>query len=82
MKRLGRNRLREGSGQSEGAGQDGEAMYEGLTDFNADELREFLEADVLDVRADPGFKERLRRALWELLQKRAANEKIDPDEGH
>jgi hypothetical protein len=33
-----------------------------------DELREFLEGDVLDVGADPKFKEELRRKLWDLVQ--------------
>ncbi len=42
-----------------------------LTDFTIDELREFLEADLLDVAVDPEFKERLRRQLWELVQEHA-----------
>jgi hypothetical protein len=42
-----------------------------LTDFSIDELREFLEADLLDVKVDPEFKERLRRQLWELVQQHA-----------
>lgn len=33
-----------------------------------DELREFLEADDLDVQADPFFKESLRRKLWDLVR--------------
>ncbi len=44
------------------------AVDEGLMDFTLDELREFLEADLVDVRADPVFKERLRRRLWEMVQ--------------
>jgi hypothetical protein len=32
-----------------------------------DELREFLEADCVDVDADPLFRERLRRKLWSVL---------------
>jgi len=35
-----------------------------------DELREFLEADGLEGRADPLFRERLRRRLWALLLER------------
>lgn len=35
-----------------------------------DELREFLEADYAGVDADPEFKERLRRELWELVRAR------------
>ena len=38
-------------------------MDDALVEVTADELREFLEADALDVRADPTFKERLRRQL-------------------
>lgn len=34
------------------------------------ELRDFLEADEEAELADPAFKERLRRELWGLLQKR------------
>lgn len=34
------------------------------------ELREFLAADLLDVEADPVFKERLRRKLWRLVRAR------------
>ena len=44
------------------------AVNEGFMDFTLDELREFLEADLIDVRADPVFKERLRRRLWEMVQ--------------
>lgn len=32
-----------------------------------EELREFLEADMVDVDADPLFRERLRRKLWATL---------------
>jgi hypothetical protein len=40
--------------------------------FTMDELREFLEADLIDVRADPEFKERLRRRLWDLVLARSS----------
>jgi len=40
-------------------------------DFTLDELREFLEADLVEVRADPEFKERLRRRLWDLVRDRS-----------
>lgn len=43
-------------------------LDEEMTDISIEDLREFLEADHLDVRADPGFKERLRRKLWDLVQ--------------
>jgi len=42
-----------------------------LTDFSIDELREFLEADLVDVKVDPEFKERLRKQLWDLVQDHA-----------
>lgn len=55
-----------------------EEMDEGAIDFTMDELREFLEGDHLDVRADPEFKERLRRKLWDMVRARAGR---DPSEG-
>jgi hypothetical protein len=39
-------------------------------EFSDDELQEFLEGDNLDVKADPAFKERLRRKLWEIVRSR------------
>jgi hypothetical protein len=50
-----------------GSEDDGMAMDK----FTMDELREFLEADLVGVRADPEFKEKLRRRLWEMVQARA-----------
>lgn len=47
-----------------------ENMDEGAMEFSMDELQEFLEGDRLDVRADPEFKERLRRKLWDLVLQR------------
>lgn len=46
-------------------------MEDGAMDFTMEELQEFLEGDRLDVRADPGFKERLRRRLWRMVRARA-----------
>ena len=46
-------------------------MEDMLSDFSIDELREFLEADLVDVKVDPEFKERLRQQLWNLVQDRA-----------
>ena len=54
-----------------GGDRERESMDEGAVEFSMDELREFLEGDRLDVRADPEFKERLRRKLWDLVLKRA-----------
>lgn len=45
-------------------------MEDGAMEFSMEELREFLEGDLLDARADPEFKERLRRKLWDLVQAR------------
>ena len=39
-------------------------------DFDPDELREFLGADLVDVPVDPRFKERLRRKLWKMVRLR------------
>ncbi len=53
-------------------------MDDGAMEFSLDELREFLEGDRLDVRADPEFKERLRRRLWDLVKARARRDREDP----
>lgn len=42
-----------------------------ISNFSVDELREFLEADLIDVPIDPEFKERLREQLWNLVQRRS-----------
>jgi hypothetical protein len=43
---------------------------ENSTEIAADELREFLEADLLGARVDPEFKEELRQTLWDFVQAR------------
>jgi len=53
------------SGKPEGPSMDDASM-----DFTMDELREFLEPATGGVRADPKFKERLRRKLWEIVRLR------------
>ncbi len=40
-------------------------------DIAMDEIREFLEADEIDVKADPVFKAELRQKLWDLVQSKA-----------
>ncbi len=56
-------------GQTHGsAGSRDEVMDETANEFTLDELREFLEADFVDVHADPAFKEQLRSKLWKLIQ--------------
>ena len=53
-------------------GLDEDVLDERDLDFHPDELREFLEADLVDVPADPDFKERLRRKLWDLVRQRTS----------
>jgi len=53
-----------------GADREYEMLNDAAVEVTADELREFLEADSLGVRADPVFKERLRRRLWDLVRAR------------
>ena len=52
-------------------------MDETSMEFTMDELKEFLEGDSLDVGADPEFKERLRRKLWEMMRTRLRESKGD-----
>lgn len=51
-------------------------------DFTAEELEEFLAADGLEVRADPVFRERLRRKLWNLVRSRFGGASGDDDSKH
>lgn len=55
-------------------------MNEGAMEFTPEELREFLEGDRLDVRADPEFKERLRRTLWEMVRARQRRRSCNEDD--
>jgi hypothetical protein len=43
---------------------------EGAFEYSMDELREFLEADLVDVPVDLEFKESLRKKLWDLVRVR------------
>ncbi len=43
-------------------------------DTAVDEIREFLEADGLDVKADPAFKKELRETLWDLVRSKARHD--------
>ena len=49
-----------------GSAPEGVASEEAL-EVRAEELHEFLTADLSGVTADPEFKERLRAKLWEML---------------
>ncbi len=55
------------------------AIDEGAMDFTIEELREFLEGDLSDLPVDPGFKERLRRKLWDMVIGRRPPAKPDPE---
>ena len=55
-------------------------MNEGAMEFTAEELREFLDGDLLEVRADPEFKERLRRTLWDMVRARRKQRRSDEDD--
>jgi hypothetical protein len=46
-------------------------IEEAIGDWTEEELREFLQGDLLDVPVDPKFKERLKRKLWDLVQEQA-----------
>jgi hypothetical protein len=56
------------------------AMNEDAMEFTREELREFLEGDMLGVRADPEFKERLRRMLWEMVRARRPQRRYDEND--
>lgn len=78
---MGRDKPLDGrrvDGASE-AEQDLIMIDDAMMDFTIEELREFLQADLLDVPVDPRFKERLKRRLWELVQAQAGPAK--PEEG-
>ena len=47
---------------------DGQDLAENPMDFDPDELREFLAADMMEVPVAPGFKEQLRRKLWLMVK--------------
>jgi hypothetical protein len=63
------------------ADREDEMMDDAIVEVTADELREFLEADALGVRADPVFKERLRRELWKIVRSRPRTEPSGSDDG-
>ena len=53
---------------------DWQAIFESPADFDPDELREFLAADIMEVPYDPAFKEELREKLWSLIRGRDEDE--------
>ncbi len=48
--------------------REAQGMEDVSNEVTMEELQEFLEGDRLDVRADPEFKERLRKNLWEMVR--------------
>ena len=67
--RLGRRR-RGPQAASRPAHRERTVIDEIAAEFTTEELTEFLEGDLSPVQADPAFKEKLRRELWELVQDR------------
>jgi hypothetical protein len=59
----------------------GSEFAENSREVSMDELREFLEADLVGATADPKFKEELRQTLWDLLQSRTDRVDIGDDGG-
>ena len=51
-------------------------VEDGPMAFTIEELREFLEGDLLEGQADPEFKEQLRQQLWEMLRARRAGDRV------
>lgn len=45
-------------------------LLEDGAEVDPEELRDFLAADLLEVEADPVFRERLRHKLWKLVRSR------------
>ena len=44
-------------------------VYDEVGEVMDEDLREFLAADRLPCKADPGFRERLREKLWDLVER-------------
>jgi hypothetical protein len=52
-------------------------MDDAANEATMEELQEFLEGDILEVPADPAFKERLRQSLWEMVRLRLKKRRPD-----
>jgi hypothetical protein len=52
-------------------------MDDAANEATMEELKEFLEGDILEVPADPKFKERLRQSLWEMVRLRLKKRRPD-----
>jgi hypothetical protein len=68
-----------GNGEATGDAWDRQVLSEEAEDMEIDpeELREFLAADLLEVKADPLFKENLRQKLWRIVRARQAQTPSD-----
>jgi hypothetical protein len=75
-------RVDEARGAEQAPGEPGEwetfPQGQDMTDIDEQELQEFMSTDLMDVGADPVFKERLRRKLWKIVRGFAAP---DPKDG-
>lgn len=77
-------RMAQGSKDGRSSGVDGmtesdwQDLIDNPTDFDPDELREFLAADMMDVPVAPGFKEQLRRKLWLMVKMRYGRRPTQP----
>ncbi len=80
MNRLGPRKLRQQVGKQDADAERDQAMTDDvMTEFTVEELREFLQGDILDVQVDPAFKERLKRRLWELVKEQARRRESTDD---
>jgi hypothetical protein len=50
------------------------------TEVDPEELRDFMSADLIDIQADPTFKERLRSRLWKIVRMQSEPESSGEDE--
>ena len=80
MKRY-RDPLHSRGGTSAAEPFDADVTHEGALECTLEELREFIEADLVSVHADLEFKHSLRERLWELVQARNAQRGRGPG-GH
>ena len=77
----GNSSIRRRSNRLDGEASGGASVDTAALECSLDELREFLEADLIDVRADPDFEERLRRRLWDLVLARSSRNQKREDQG-
>ena len=54
-----------------------DVVDEAAMEVSPEELREFLEADLLGAQPDPIFKEALRRKLWAMVRQKYGRPRED-----